>query len=239
MTLEGKRIVVLGGSSGIGLAIAQAAAVEGAKVVVASSNQGKVNEALKSMPASAEGHAADLGSEAGIKALFERIGDFDHLAYTAADKLQLNRVAETDLTKARKFFELRYWGALTAVKYASPHIRPGGSIVLTSGLAGLRPHAGWALGASVCCAMEGLTRALAVELAPIRVNIVAPGVVVSPLWDDMTKEAREALYRQMAERLLVRHAGETEEVAQSYLYLMRQTFGTGAVLRVDGGGALV
>jgi NAD(P)-dependent dehydrogenase (short-subunit alcohol dehydrogenase family) len=143
------------------------------------------------------------------------------------------------LTKARKFFELRYWGALASVKYASPHIRPGGSIVLTSGLAGLRPHPGWALGASVCSAMEGLTRALAVELAPIRVNIVAPGVVVSPLWDDMTKEAREALYRQMAERLLVRHAGETEEVAQSYLYLMRQTFGTGTVLRVDGGGALV
>jgi NAD(P)-dependent dehydrogenase (short-subunit alcohol dehydrogenase family) len=239
MTLEGKRIVVLGGSSGIGLAIAQAAGAEGAKVIIASSNQGRVNAALKNLPADAEGHAADLGSEAAIKALFDRIGDFDHLVYTAADKLQLNRVAETDLTKARKFFELRYWGALAAVKYATPHIRPGGSIVLTSGLAGLRPHPGWALGASVCSAMEGLTRALAVELAPIRVNIVAPGVVVSPLWDDMTKEEREALYRQMAERLLVRHAGETEEVAQSYLYLMRQTFGTGTVLRVDGGGALV
>jgi NAD(P)-dependent dehydrogenase (short-subunit alcohol dehydrogenase family) len=239
MTLEGKRIVVLGGSSGIGLAIAQAAGAEGAKVIIASSNQGRVNSALKNLPADAEGHAADLGSEAAIKALFDRIGDFDHLVYTAADKLQLNRVAETDLTKARKFFELRYWGALAAVKYATPHIRPGGSIVLTSGLAGLRPHPGWALGASVCSAMEGLTRALAVELAPIRVNIVAPGVVVSPLWDDMTKEEREALYRQMAERLLVRHAGETEEVAQSYLYLMRQTFGTGTVLRVDGGGALV
>jgi NAD(P)-dependent dehydrogenase (short-subunit alcohol dehydrogenase family) len=239
MTLEGKRIIILGGSSGIGLAIAQAAGSEGAKVVIASSNQARVNEALEKLPASAEGHAADLSSEAAIKALFERIGAFDHLAYTAADKLLLNRVAETDLAKARKFFELRYWGALAAVKYASPHIRPGGSIVLTSGLAGLRPHPGWALGASVCGAMEGLTRALAVELAPIRVNIVAPGVVVSPLWDDMTKEAREALYRQMAEQLLVRHAGETEEVAQSYLYLMRQTFGTGIVLHVDGGGALV
>ncbi len=239
MILEGKRIVVLGGSSGIGLAIAQAAADEGAKVVIASSNQARVNEALKSLPADAEGHAADLGSEAAIKALFDRVGSFDHLAYTAADKLQLNRIAETDVTKARKFFELRYWGALAAVKYASPHIRPAGSIVLPSGLAGLRPHPGWALGASVCGAMEGLTRALVVELAPIRVNVVAPGVVVSPLWDDMTKEAREALYRQMAEQLLVRHAGETEEVAQSYVYLMRQTFGTGIVLRVDGGGALV
>jgi NAD(P)-dependent dehydrogenase (short-subunit alcohol dehydrogenase family) len=80
------------------------------------------------------------------------------------------------------FFALRYWGAFMAAKYGSDHIRPGGSIVFTSGLAGLRPHVGWSLGASICAAMEGLTRALAVELAPIRVNIVSPGVVKSPLW---------------------------------------------------------
>jgi NAD(P)-dependent dehydrogenase (short-subunit alcohol dehydrogenase family) len=133
MTLEGKRIVVLGGSSGIGLAIARAAGAECAKVIIASSNQGRVSATLKNRPADAEGRAADLGSEPAIKALFEQIGDFDHLAHTAADKLQLNRVAETDLTEARKFFELRYWGALAAVKYASPQIRAGGSIVLTSG----------------------------------------------------------------------------------------------------------
>ena len=239
MSFEGKKIVVLGGSSGIGLAIAKAAGREGAKLVVASSNQARVNEALKRLPPGAEGQAVDLGNEAAIAALFAQIGPFDHLAYTAADKLQLNRLADTDLATARKFYELRSWGALAAVKYARPNIRPGGSIVLTSGLAGLRPHAGWALGASVCGAVEGLTRALAVELAPIRVNAVAPGVVVSPLWDDMTEVDRTTLYRQTAERLLVRHVGETEEVAEAYLYLMRQTYSTGTVLRVDGGGALV
>jgi len=89
---------------------------------------------------------------------------------------------ETDVAAARDFFALRYWGAFMAAKYGSDHIRPGGSIVFTSGLAGLRPHVGWSLGASICAAMEGLTRALAVELAPIRVNIVSPGVVKSPLW---------------------------------------------------------
>lgn len=239
MSFEGKKIVVLGGSSGIGLAIAQAAGREGAKVVVASSNQARVNEALKSLPLGAQAHTVDLGNEAAVAALFAKIGPIDHLAYTAADKLQLNRLADANLAAARKFFELRYWGALTAVKYASPNIQPGGSIVLTSGLAGLRPHAGWALGASVCGAMEGLTRALAVELASIRVNAVAPGVVVSPLWDDMTDADRARLYRQTAERLLVRHVGETDEVAEAYLYLMRQTYSTGTVLRVDGGGALV
>jgi NAD(P)-dependent dehydrogenase (short-subunit alcohol dehydrogenase family) len=87
--------------------------------------------------------------------------------------------------------------------------------------------------------MEGLTRALAVELAPIRVNIVSPGVVKSPLWATMPTADRDALYRQTAAQLPVAHIGEVEEIAEAYLYLMRQTYGTGEVLRVDGGGALV
>jgi NAD(P)-dependent dehydrogenase (short-subunit alcohol dehydrogenase family) len=147
-------------------------------------------------------------------------------------------LAGTDVEAARRFFELRYWGAFLAAKYGSGSIRPGGSIVFTSGLAGQRPHAGWALGASICSAMEGLTRALAVELAPIRVNIVCPGVVKSPLWAAMTEADRTALYRQTAEKLLVGHVGETAEIAEAYLYLMRQTYGSGHVLVVDGGGAL-
>ena len=103
----------------------------------------------------------------------------------------------------------------------------------------MRPHPGWSLGASICAAMEGLTRALAVELAPIRVNIVAPGVVRSPLWTNLTSTDRAALYRQTAEKLPVGHVGEVEEIAEAYLYLMRQTYGTGEVVRVDGGGALM
>ena len=87
--------------------------------------------------------------------------------------------------------------------------------------------------------MEGLTRALAVELAPIRVNIVSPGVVKSPLWANMTEADCDVLFRQTGERLPVGHVGEVEEIAQAYLYLMQQTYGTGQVLRVDGGGTLV
>lgn len=238
MTLEGKRIVVLGGSSGIGLATAQAAAREGASVVIASSRKARVDEALKSLPG-AEGHALDLSDERAVKNFFAALGAFDHLVFTAGENLQLGKLADTDVEAARRFFDLRYWGAFMAAKYGSSTIRPGGSIVFTSGLAGQRPHAGWALGASICSAMEGLTRALAVELAPLRVNIVSPGVVRSPLWDNMTEADRAALYRQMEEHLLVGHVGETEEVAEAYLYLMRQTYGTGHVLVVDGGGALV
>jgi NAD(P)-dependent dehydrogenase (short-subunit alcohol dehydrogenase family) len=239
MTLKGKRIVVLGGSSGIGLATAQAAAREGASLVIASSRKARVDEALASLPPGADGHALDLGDETAVKKFFAALGAFDHLVFTAGESLNLGTLADTDVAAARRFFDLRYWGAFMAAKYGSGKIRSGGSIVFTSGLAGQRPHAGWALGASICSAMEGLTRALAVELAPVRVNIVCPGVVKSPLWGNMTEADRAALYKQMEEHLLVGHVGETEEIAQAYLYLMRQTYGTGHVLVVDGGGALV
>ena len=239
MTLNGKRILILGGTSGIGLAVAEAAAREGAALVVASSNRARIDAALKTLPANAEGHAVDLGSEAAIAALFAQLGGFDHLVYTAGENLQLANLDKLDMGWARNFFGVRYWGAFAAVKYAAPHIRPGGSITLTSGLAGARPHAGWTVASSITSAMEGLTRALAVELAPIRVNIVSPGVVKSPLWDAMPVTEREALYAGMANKLLLKHVGEPEEVAESYLYLMKQTYGTGQVIGVDGGGALV
>lgn len=239
MTLEGKRIVVLGGTSGIGLATARAAAAAGAKVLIGSSRRASVDNALAQLPPGAEGHLLDLADEAATKALFERLGAIDHLAYTAGELLQLGALAATDFAAGRRFFDLRYWGAYAAAKHASGRINPGGSIVLTSGTAGARPRAGWALGASICAAMEGLTRALAVELAPIRVNIVAPGLVKTPLWAGLAADQREALYRAEAEKLPLGHVGEVDEIAQAYVYLMRQTYGTGQVLTVDGGAALV
>ena len=239
MTLNGKRIVVLGGSSGIGLATAQAAVREGASVAIASSRKARVDEALATLPAGTEGHVLDLADSEATQALFARLGRFDHLVFTAGETLQLGPLATTDLDAARRFFTLRYWGAYCAAKFGSGGIRSGGSIVFTSGVAARRPHPGWSLGASICAAMEGLTRALAVELAPIRVNIVSPGVVRTPLWANMTEADRAALYQQISDRLPVGHVGDAAEIAQAYLYLMRQTYSTGQVLVVDGGAVLV
>jgi NAD(P)-dependent dehydrogenase (short-subunit alcohol dehydrogenase family) len=239
MNLQGKRIVVLGGSSGIGLATAQAAVREGASVVIASSRKARVDEALATLPAGTEGHVLDLADSAATQALFARLGQFDHLVFTAGETLQLGSLATTDIDAARRFFTLRYWGAYCAAKYGSSGIRTGGSIVFTSGIAGQRPQAGWSLGASICAAMEGLTRALAVELAPIRVNIVSPGIVQTPLWANMAETDRAALYQRISDRLPVGHVGDAAEIAQAYLYLIRQTYSTGQVLVVDGGAVLV
>jgi NAD(P)-dependent dehydrogenase (short-subunit alcohol dehydrogenase family) len=239
MDLNGKRVVVLGGTSGIGLAVAEAAARAGATPVVASSDPARVQAALAQLPKGAEGQALNLRDEAAVRDFFAHIGAFDHLVYTAGETLQIGPLAETSLPDARGFFELRYWGALTAAKYGAPSIRPGGSIVFTSGIAGARPQAGWALGASICSAMEGLTRALAVELAPLRVNLVSPGFVRTPLWSNIAEEQREAMYAAAGARLPVGRVGEAAELAEAYVFLMRQGFATGQTFIVDGGGVLV
>jgi NAD(P)-dependent dehydrogenase (short-subunit alcohol dehydrogenase family) len=170
---ENKRVVVVGGSSGIGLAVAEEAASQGAEVVIVSSKAARVHEAIRSIGGDARGQAVDVSDERAIESFFTNLGAFDHLVFTAGDSLQLHELADTDLKQARHAFELRYWSALAAVKYGSPQIRKGGSIVLTTRVAGRRPHSGWVIAASVCGTIEALTRALAIELAPIRVNAVS------------------------------------------------------------------
>ena len=237
--LSGKRIVMLGGSSGIGLAVAQQAVAQGATPIIASSNADRVKQAVATLNGKAEGHALDLSNEHDIQNFFQKIGDFDHLVFTAGDTLQLNELAATDLAKARHAFELRYWAALAAVKYASPRIRKDGSIVLTTGVAGRRPHKGWTVAASVCGTIEALTRALAVELAPIRVNAVCPGVVRTNLWQSMNADAREQLYESVGKSLLVGRVGEACEIARAYLFLMQEGYSTGQTVVLDGAALLV
>src|SRR5437016_2256436 len=232
---ENKRMVIIGGSSGIGLTVAQEAAAQGADVVIVSSKAERVQEAIQSIGGEARGQAVDVSDEKAVEGFFMNIGAFDHLVFTAGDSLQLHELADTDLKQARRAFELRYWAALAAVKYGSPHIRKEGSIVLTTGIAGQRPQKGWVIAASVCGTIEALTRALAVELAPIRVNAVSPGVVRTNLWQSMSAPERERLYESVGKSLPVGRVGEAHEIARAYLFLMQEGFSTGQTVVVDGG----
>jgi NAD(P)-dependent dehydrogenase (short-subunit alcohol dehydrogenase family) len=126
---------------------------------VASSRKDRIEAALVTLPTGSEGHVFDFADGDATRALFAQLGRFDHLVVAAGETLQLGSLATTDLDAARRSFALRYWGAYCAARYGSSSIGEGGSIVFTSGIAGQRPHAGWALGASICAAMEGLTRA--------------------------------------------------------------------------------
>jgi len=237
--LNGKRIVILGGSAGIGLAVAKQVAREGARIVIVSSHQARVDAALASLPDGATGHAVDLRSEPAIRALFERIGTLDHLVYTAGEELLVAPLAQLDLASARAFFELRYWGALAAVRAAQPRLARDGSIVLTGGAAGHRPHAGFVIGASICAAMEAAARTLAVELAPIRVNVVTPGYVDTELWSNVPADARAKMFADAAAKLPVGHVAGPDEIAEHYASFLRGRYVTGQALIVDGGGVLV
>jgi len=236
---DNKRVVIVGGSSGIGLAVAEKVALLGAEVVIVSSKAERVQEAIKSIGGEARGQAVDVSDEKAVESFFTSLGAFDHLVFTAGDSLQLHELADTNLKQARHAFELRYWSALATVKYGSPQIRKGGSIVLTTGVAGRRPHSGWVIAASVCGTIEALTRALAIELAPIRVNAVCPGVVRTNLWQNMGSVEREQLFESVGKRLPVGRVCEAHDIAQAYLFLMQEGFSTGQTVVVDGGTVLV
>jgi len=238
-SLQDKRIIILGGSSGLGLATAKLAAAEGANVVIVSGNQNRIDNALKELPEGSTGFAVDLRKEEKIKHFFESAGWFDHLVYTAGENLTLHTINETDIDEARTFFNVRYWGAFAAVKYGAPNINAGGSISLISGTASLRPGAGWSVASSICGAMEGFVRAMAVELSPIRVNSVIPGVIKTGLWGSMSEADREGLFQSQADSLLLKRVGEAEDVALAYIYLMKQQFVTGQNIVIDGGAVLV
>ncbi|TDO73197.1 NAD(P)-dependent dehydrogenase (short-subunit alcohol dehydrogenase family) [Flavobacterium chryseum] len=237
--LKGKKVVIIGGSSGIGLATAKLAASKGAQIIIISSKQQRIDNALQEIKSESIGYAIDVTDGLQVKKLFEKIGSFDHLIFTAGENLILANVEDTSLEDARNYFNIRYWGAFAAVKYATPFINSKGSIVLTSGIASNRPNKGWGLGASICAAMEGFTRAMAMELAPIRVNIVSPGVVKTALWNGISESDRENMYANIGSNLPVKRVGEAEDIAKTFLYLLEQEYGTGQTLIIDGGTSLV
>jgi NAD(P)-dependent dehydrogenase (short-subunit alcohol dehydrogenase family) len=238
MSLQNARVLVIGGTSGIGLGIATAAAERGAIPIVVSRQQSSVDRALAQLPEHARGATVDLTDLAAVERLAADIGDIEHLVFTAGESLQLAPLAGLTPDVITGFFRTRFVGALTAVRVFSPHITASGSITLTSGTAAEQPEFG-ALPVSICGAMNALTKALAVELAPIRVNAVAPGVVRTPLWDAMSGPDRQAMYEQVAQQLPLGRIGEVADAALAYIYFMEQSFGTGVVLTVDGGTVLV
>jgi NAD(P)-dependent dehydrogenase (short-subunit alcohol dehydrogenase family) len=235
MALTGQRIVVIGGSSGMGLATAHAAAAAGALVTIASSSKERIDAALAELPDSCDGAVLDVRDEAAVAELFTRIDELDHVVFTAGDQADRRALKELPLDQARRTFDVRFWGAVAVAKHAAPRIRPGGSITLTTGTIGVRPVPGAALASAGSAAAEGLTRGLAVDLAPVRVNAVRSGAVRTPLWDAIPEPQRATVLDSFAQRALTKTVGEPQQIAAAHLYLMENQFVTGTVLTVDGG----
>jgi NAD(P)-dependent dehydrogenase (short-subunit alcohol dehydrogenase family) len=233
------KVVVLGGTSGLGLATAQAVAATGAQVVAASRNPSSVEAALGELPADAVGRAVDASDAAAVAAFLDGVGPFDHLVYTAGDAFAAITLDAYTAEAGARFFGLRLVHMLDVVRQAVPYLREGGSITLTSGTAAFKGGPGWFLGAAVSGAVISAARSLAVELAPLRVNVVAPGVVRSPLWARMPDADREPMYQATGTSLPLGRVGEPRDVAREYVHLIEQEYATGVVSVVDGGTVLV
>jgi NAD(P)-dependent dehydrogenase (short-subunit alcohol dehydrogenase family) len=230
MQLKGKKVVVVGGSSGIGLATAEMAKSEGAEVIIASRNVAKLDAVADRLNAVAI--PADVTSDASVLDLFRRCGPGDHVVVTAA-QLRTGPFKTVSMDDVRATMESKFWGAWRVARSAD--IRPGGSLTLVSGFLSVRPRPNSAIVGSANGALESLARSLALELAPVRVNAVSPGVIDTPIRAAMPEEARRDMLAKTAASLPVGRVGLGEDIARQILAFMANGFATGSIVYIDGG----
>jgi len=232
--LAGQRVVVAGGTSGMGRATARAAAALGAEVVAA----GRRPVAQREPVDGVEQVAADVADEESVRALFDAVGELDHLLVTASPG-QAGAFLGQDLAAARTFMDGKFFGSWLCARYAAPRLRPRGSITFVTGGAVVRPPAHGSMITAAFAAVEALTRALAIELGPRRVNTIRPGYTDTEMWSFLPGAQRAGLRRRVADALPVRRMGTPEDIAQAALFLMTSPQITGTVLEVTGGETLV
>ena len=237
MQLQGKQVVVLGGSGGIGLATARLAKQAGAIVTITGRSEEKLRQAAAEL-GEVQFVVGNIADETAVRDIFEKIDTVDHVFFAAGGLGGGGRIVDTDIQNLRPAIDERIWGSVYVVKYAAPRMSAG-SITLMSGLFSSRPVPGIAIIAAAVGAVESMTRALALELAPIRVNALVPGYIDTPLLEAAFGERRDAVVADVASQLPTQRIGAAAEVAQAALFLMTNEFITGEVLHIDGGGRLV
>lgn len=236
------KVLIVGGGSGMGLALASRCLRTGAQVVVAGRNQDRLERAREHLgaPPTLETFAVDIAREEQVERLFGRIGALDHIVCTAADiEGAYALLPALELKAAQRVVDTKFVGPLLIAKHGAPKLSAAGSITFTSGIAAYRPAARGSVVAAINAALEGLVRALAVELAPIRVNAVSPGWVDTEIWSLVAGDSKGETLRAMAARLPVGRVGQPDDIADAFVFLMRNGFTTGTVLHVEGGHRLI
>lgn len=234
-SLQGRTVLVIGRGSGIARAVTLLARREGARVVVAGRDKNKLAEAYDDPGVIAE--TVDVTDDSSISALADRLTTIDHLVTTASARARgmLHDLERDDL---RRSFDTKVIGPTMLAKYFAPHIAPGGSIVLFSGVNAFKVSAGYLGVAITNGAVDFLTRSLALELGPIRVNSISPGVIDTGIWDALGEEGKRHYFEHVEAANPARRIGTVDDVADAVLFAMTNTFVTGMTLRVDGGEPL-
>lgn len=256
--LAGQRVLILGGTSGIGFAVAEAAFEHGANLVLSSSNQSKLDKAVTRLKEAypvefrkqtITTHVCDLSDAANLDSnlekLFEAATDngalkLNHIATTAGDGLSLPKLTELTPDAIYSGMTVRYVAPAMMAKFIPKYIEnsPSSSFTITGGMRGQKPAPGWAIVTATCCAIDGLARGLALDLAPVRVNVVHPGAVKTELFDMFPAEQLEGVLKMFRDNSTTGTVGKPEDLAESYIYLMKDVFVTGSVIESNGGALL-
>lgn len=213
--------VIVGGHTGIGRALADALRERPGRVLVASRRSG-----------------LDVTDPSAVERYFEAIGTIDHLIFTAGSQAPGGQLLDMDLSTARAAFDTKFWGSLAVAKVGARYLRAGGSLTLTSGFLARRAVPGTFVKTAMNAALEAVAKVLARELAPLRVNVVSPGLTDSEAYADMAEDARLAMLQRAANNLPVGRVGRPQDLAQGYLLAIDNPFMTGAVIDIDGGALI-
>lgn len=213
--------VIVGGHTGIGRALADALRERPGRVLVASRRSG-----------------LDVTDPSAVERYFEAIGTIDHLIFTAGSQAPGGQLLDMDLSTARAAFDTKFWGSLAVAKAGARYLRASGSLTLTSGFLARRAVPGTFVKTAMNAALEAVAKVLARELAPLRVNVVSPGLTDSEAYAGMAEDARLAMLQRAANNLPVGRVGRPQDLAQGYLLAIDNPFMTGAVIDIDGGALI-
>lgn len=231
MILDNKRIVIVGGSSGIGLSLSEQLLAEGSEVVIASRSLDKLLTAKKKLNDEVSTCELDASDEKSVIKFFSKIGSFDHLVVTIKPDHLVSPFNESNVIDAKQAFDSKFWGQYHLVRHGLKNISACGSIVLTSGIASARSYKGFSGTAAINGAIESLIKSLSGEISPVRINAVSPGFIERH--DD--DNDRLNTVKSLGARPPINRLGTPKEVAEAYLYLLKNEYSTGSVLILDGG----
>jgi NAD(P)-dependent dehydrogenase (short-subunit alcohol dehydrogenase family) len=234
-TLQDKTIVVVGRGSGIARAVTLLARSEGARVIVAGRDKSKLAAAYDDPDITAE--VVDVTDDTSIATLADAVGPVDHVVSTASARAR-GKLAELERQNLQQSFDIKVIGPTVLAKYFAPRMNQGGSFVLFSGVNAFKVNIGYLGVAITNGAVDFLTRSLAVELAPIRVNTISPGVIDTGAWDSLGEDGKRDYFEHISCRNPARRIGTPEDVANAVLFAMTNTFLTGMTLKIDGGEPL-
>ncbi|MGF1761009.1 SDR family oxidoreductase [Photobacterium sagamiensis] len=235
--LPGKRVVIIGGSSGIGLDIARHLLSKGMEVTLASRNVAKLERARRYLDRPVDIFPLDASDDNQVKQFFEQLEPFDHLVTTSGTVIK-GPLIDLDFSDITQTIENKLHSQILATKYGINKIRAGGSITLFSGAFSQKSFVGTSIMTAINCAVEGFAKALALEVAPIRVNAISPGYIDTPIRQWNSEEEKIEFFKQVEEKLPLKRMGVTEDISELVDYLIHSKYTTGTVNYIDGGLSL-